>query len=59
MPLPPEVIAAQEIMKHAEADLRIYFDSGEHDHDKQHGLAENLQRAILDYEGTVTALHRP
>jgi hypothetical protein len=59
MPLPPEVVAAREIMNQAEADLRVYLDSGEHDHDKQRGLVENLRHAILEYEGTIAALHRP
>lgn len=56
MPLPPEVIAAQERMNQAEAALRAYVDGGEHDRDKHRELVGDLQRAIRDYEGRIGGL---
>ena len=58
MPLPPEIIAAQERMRQAEAALRAYVESGEHDSNKHRGLVESLQRAIREYEDRIAALLR-
>jgi hypothetical protein len=56
VPLPPEVIDAREKMNQAEAELRAYVDTGEHDSNKHRELVHNLRRAIHDYEDSIAAL---
>jgi hypothetical protein len=45
-------------MRQAEAALRAYVESGEHDSNKHRGLVESLQRAIREYEDRIAALLR-
>jgi len=58
MPLPTEIIAAQDRMRQAEAALQAHVESGERDSKKHLGLVESLQRAIHGYEDTIAALLR-
>jgi hypothetical protein len=56
VPLPPELIESQERLRQAETSLHAYVDSSEHDPNKHRVLAENLQRAIRQYEERIAAM---
>lgn len=57
MPLPPEVIAAHDRMRQAEAELCSDIDSGlPIDIARRRMLVENLQRRIQEYDYAVAEL---
>jgi hypothetical protein len=49
MPLPQEVLDAEQRMRDADAELRAHVDSGEQDRDKHRRLSDNLERAMHEY----------
>ena len=58
MPLPDDVIAAQERMKEAQTALLAYAESDERNSVEHRRLGENLQEAIREYDDRIAALLR-